>query len=46
LFFSSIAKSVIHETGEKKGKIPVRKAVREYGQQRGKRMALRAWKEN
>ena len=44
LLFSSIAESVIRCLEEKKGEILIRKAVREYGQQRGKRMALRAQK--
>ena len=44
LFFACVAKSVIKETGEEKGEALIRKAVREYGEQRGKRMALRAEK--
>jgi hypothetical protein len=44
LLFSSIAKSVICCLDEEKGEILIRKAVRKYGQQRGKRMALRAEK--
>lgn len=40
--FSSIAKAVVHELGEKDGERLIRKAVAEYGCQRGKRMAKRA----
>jgi len=42
LFFSSIAGAVIHAMGKEKGEILIRKAVKKYGRQRGKRMALRA----
>ncbi len=44
LLFSSIAESVIRCLEEENGEILIRKAVKEYGQQRGKRMALRAQK--
>ena len=44
LFFSSIAKAVIHAIGKEKGETLIRKAVKKYGWQRGKRMALRARK--
>ena len=44
LLFAFISKSVIQETGVEKGESLIRKAVREYGRQRGKRMALRARK--
>ncbi|MCK5098662.1 MAG: L-2-amino-thiazoline-4-carboxylic acid hydrolase [Desulfobacteraceae bacterium] len=44
LLFVCVAKSVIKETGEETGGILIRKAVRKYGEQRGKRMALRAQK--
>jgi len=44
LLFTSISKQVINQLGKKKGKQLLRKAVRRYGQQRGKRMALRAEK--
>ncbi len=42
LFFSSVAKSVIRGAGEERDGMLIRKAVRKYGRQRGKRMALRA----
>jgi len=44
LLFTSISKEVIDKIGEKNGEKLIRKAVRKYGQQRGKRMALRAKK--
>jgi len=44
LLFTSISKGVITKIGEKNGEKLLRKAVRKYGQQRGKRMALRAKK--
>lgn len=44
LLFSCIAKSVIQNLGEEKGETLIRKGVRKYGEQRGKRMALRAGK--
>ncbi len=44
LLFSFMAKSVIQKTGETNGEPVIRKAVRKYGEQRGKRMALRAKK--
>ncbi len=44
LLFTSISKQAIHQLGKKKGEQILRKAVRRYGQQRGKRMALRAEK--
>ncbi|MCK5313192.1 MAG: L-2-amino-thiazoline-4-carboxylic acid hydrolase [Desulfobacteraceae bacterium] len=44
LFFACVTKSVIKETGEEKGGTLIRKAVRKYGEQRGKRMALRVKK--
>jgi hypothetical protein len=44
LLFSSISLAVICEIGENKGELLIRKAVRKYGLQRGKRMALRALK--
>ncbi len=42
LLFSCIAKAVIGSIGPEKGEPLIRKAVRKYGEQRGKRMALRA----
>jgi hypothetical protein len=42
LLFTSISKEVINKIGEENGEKLIRKAVRKYGQQRGKRMALRA----
>lgn len=42
LLFTSISKIVIHKIGEENGEKLIRKAVKKYGQQRGKRMALRA----
>ncbi len=45
LLFALISKLLIREIGIEKGEPMIRKAVREYGRQRGKRMALRA-KEN
>ena len=44
LLFTSISKEVIDKIGEKNGEKLIRKAVRKYGQQRGKRMVLRAKK--
>ena len=44
LLFAFISKSVIQETGTEKGEPVIQEAVREYGRQRGKRMALRAKK--
>ena len=42
LLFGWIARAVVQRAGEKKGEEVVRKATRRYGEQRGKRMALRA----
>ena len=42
LLFVCVAKSVIKGIGDEKGETLIRKAVRKYGEQRGKRMALRA----
>ncbi|MCP4022129.1 MAG: L-2-amino-thiazoline-4-carboxylic acid hydrolase, partial [Desulfobacteraceae bacterium] len=42
LLFSSIAKAVLDEVGKVQGEKYIRKAVAVYGQQRGRRMALRA----
>ncbi len=42
LFFACVARSVIKEAGKEKSEAIIRKAVREYGEQRGRRMALRA----
>jgi len=44
LLFAFISKSVTRDIGVEKGEPLIRKAVREYGRQRGKRMALRAKK--
>ena len=44
LLFAALAKSVIQEIGVEKGEPLIRQGVREYGRQRGKRMALRAGK--
>jgi hypothetical protein len=44
LLFTSISKEVIDKIGEKNGEKLLGKAVMKYGQQRGKRMALRAKK--
>ena len=44
LLFATISKSVIQEIGATKAEPLIRQAVREYGHQRGKRMALRAKK--
>ncbi len=42
LLFTSISREVINTIGEENGEKLIRKAVRKYGQQRGKRMAIRA----
>ena len=42
LLFALISRSVIEGVGEQKGEAIIRKAVRQYGQERGHRMALRA----
>ena len=42
LLFGWIAKAVVGGVGEPLGEAVVRKAVRQYGQERGRRMALRA----
>jgi L-2-amino-thiazoline-4-carboxylic acid hydrolase len=42
LLFAWIVQEVLDRVGEEKGKEAVRKAVRRYGEQRGRRMALRA----
>jgi len=44
LLFSSIAQSVFSHLEKEKGEILIRNAVRKYGHQRGRRMALRAQK--
>jgi len=44
LLFSSIVKAIFNHSGKEKGKSIICKAVKQYGQQRGKRMALRAQK--
>ncbi len=46
ILFAIIARSVMNQIGEKRGGKLIRKAVKEYGQQRGKRMALRAKNNN
>ncbi len=45
LLFSSIAKETFNQVGKKKGEPVICEAVKKYGQQRGKRMALRAKKD-
>jgi predicted ArsR family transcriptional regulator len=42
LLFSWLSKALIEEVGEQRGKELVRKALRKYGEERGRRMALRA----
>lgn len=42
LLFGWISRAVVELVGEKKGEVILRKAVRQYGQERGRRMALRA----
>ncbi len=44
MLFTNIAKEVIEKIGEENGKKLIGRAVRKYGRQRGKRMALRAHK--
>lgn len=44
LLFSCIVKAIFINTGKKNREILIRKAIRKYGEQRGKRMALRAEK--
>jgi hypothetical protein len=42
LLFGWLSKALIEEVGEQKGKVVVSKALRKYGEERGRRMALRA----
>jgi hypothetical protein len=42
LLFGWIARAVIEAIGEQNGEVIIRKAVQQYGNQRGRRMALRA----
>jgi hypothetical protein len=42
LLFAWIAKAVIERVGEQRGEAIIRKATRQYGEERGRRMALRA----
>jgi hypothetical protein len=42
MLFGWMARAVIQRVGEEKGEVVVRQAVRRYGEQRGRRMALRA----
>ena len=42
LLFAWIAKAVSQRAGEQRGEVVMRKAVRRYGEERGRRMALRA----
>ena len=42
LLFGSIAKEIVEQEGNEAGEAAVRAAVRRYGEQRGRRMALRA----
>lgn len=42
MLFAWISRAVIQRIGEEKGEMVVRKAVRRYGEQRGRRMALRS----
>jgi hypothetical protein len=42
LLFAWIAKAVVERVGERRGEAIIRKATRQYGEQRGRRMALRA----
>ena len=44
LLFTCISQSVILEIGEKDGGPVLRDAVKKYGEERGRRMALRAQK--
>jgi len=44
LVFTSIAKEIMNQTNKKNYEYLIRKAVRKYGEQRGKRMGLRALK--
>jgi hypothetical protein len=42
LLFGWLSKAVIEEVGEQRGKAVISKAVRKYGEERGRRMAMRA----
>lgn len=42
LFFAWIAQAVVERVGEQRGEAIICKAIRQYGEQRGRRMALRA----
>ncbi len=42
MLFALMARAVVRDTAEKSGEMVMRKAVRAYGEQRGRRMALRA----
>ncbi len=42
MLFALISKAVIERAGEQHGEAIIRKAVRQYGAERGRRMALRA----
>lgn len=42
LLFAWISKAIIDQAGEEKGEVLIRRAVRQYGQERGHRMAQRA----
>jgi hypothetical protein len=42
LLYAWIAKAVIERVGEQRGEAIIRKATRQYGEERGRRMALRA----
>ena len=42
LLFGWLSRALIEEVGEQKGKVVVSKALRKYGEERGRRMALRA----
>jgi hypothetical protein len=42
LLFAWIAKAIVERIGDQRGEAIIRKAVRKYGEERGRRMALRA----
>ncbi len=46
LLYAWIARAVIERAGEQRGEAIIRKATRQYGEQRGRRMALRAQANN
>src|SRR5512137_1151344 len=46
LLFGWIARAIVERAGEERGVSIIRKAIRRYGEQRGRRMALRAQANN